>query len=67
MERSAQQLGTSSKAVSNNIAQMLSAAAQGNDTYTAQSARDTAHSLRSLTNAVRGIAATTDNIDNQKR
>ncbi|GLV39682.1 rhea [Carabus blaptoides fortunei] len=66
-ERSAQLLGASSKAVSNNIAQMLSAASQGNDTYTAQSARDTAHSLRALTNAVRGVAATTENLANQKR
>lgn len=67
MEKSAQLLSASSKSISNNIVQMLSAASQGNDIYTSQSARDTAHSLRALTNAVRGVAATSENIDNQRR
>lgn len=35
--------------------------------YTAQAARDTAHSLKNLTNAVRCVAATSDNIDVQRR
>lgn len=65
-ERSAYQLGTSSKAVNQGIARLLSAASQGNEIYTAQAARDTAHNLRSLTGAVRGVAATTDNLDTQK-
>lgn len=67
MEKSALLLSASSKAVSNNIAQMLSAASQGNDIYTSQSARDTAHSLRGLTNAVRGVAATSEHPEAQKR
>lgn len=67
MERSAQMLSASSKAISNNIAQMLSAASQGNDIYTSQSARDTAHSLKNLTSAVRGVTATTEDVAVQRR
>lgn len=67
IERSAQMLSASSKAISNNIAQMLSAASQGNDIYASQSARDTAHSLKALTNAVRGVAANSEHVDAQHR
>lgn len=45
----------------------MSAAAQGNEMYTSQAARDTAHSLKNLTNAVRAVAATSDNLDIQRR
>lgn len=49
------------------MAQLLSAASQGNEIYTAQAARDTAHNLRSFTRAVRTVAATSNNADTQKR
>ncbi|KAJ8935035.1 hypothetical protein NQ314_013060 [Rhamnusium bicolor] len=66
-ERGAQQLAASSKLVNQGVAQLLSAAAQGNEMYTSQAARDTAQSLRNLTGAVRSVAATSDNIDVQRR
>ncbi|XP_018576944.1 talin-2 isoform X4 [Anoplophora glabripennis] len=66
-ERGAQQLASSSKLVNQGVAQLLSAAAQGNEMYTSQAARDTAQSLRNLTGAVRTVAATTDNVDVQRR
>ena len=42
------------------MAQLLTAAAQGNDSYTGIAARDTASALKALTNAVRGVAATSE-------
>jgi talin len=58
-ERGAEDLTSSSKAINQSVAQLLSAAAQGNEIYTDKAARDTAQSLRSLTGAVRTVAATT--------
>lgn len=49
------------------MAQLLSATAQGNEMYNQQAARDTAHSLRNFTGAVRCIAATSDNPDLQRK
>lgn len=65
-ESCAYQLSTTSKDVNNGIAQLLSAASQGNEVYTAQAARETAHNLRYLTNAVRGVAATANSEETQK-
>lgn len=45
----------------------MSAAAQGNEMYTSQAARDTAHSLKNLTNAIRTVAATSDTPDVQRK
>ena len=67
LEKSSQQLGAYSKAVGHKIAQMLSAVQQSNDTYTVQAARDTAYNLKSFAIAVRGVAATTPDIDVKKR
>ena len=64
-ESSALQLGSTSKTVGSSMAQLLAAAAQGNENYTGIAARDTANALRTLTNAVRGVAATTDDPDVQ--
>ncbi|CAG9813617.1 unnamed protein product [Phaedon cochleariae] len=66
-ERAAQQLASSSKLVNQGVSQLLSATAQGNEMYTSQAARDTAHSLKNLTGAVRSVAATSDNIDVQRK
>ncbi|XP_061468480.1 talin-1 isoform X2 [Rhineura floridana] len=60
MEKSGQDLGNSTKAVSSAIAQLLGEVAQGNENYTGIAARDVAHALRSLSQAARGVAANTD-------
>ncbi|KAK9884059.1 hypothetical protein WA026_004996 [Henosepilachna vigintioctopunctata] len=66
-ERGAQLMSASSKAVNQGIAQLISAAAQGNESYTAQAARDTAESLRALTSSIRTVAATSNDLDVQKK
>ena len=48
------------------MAQLLTAAAQGNDSYTGIAARDTASALKNLTNAVRGVAATSEKPSDQQ-
>ena len=58
-EKCSQQLGAISKMVGSSMAQLLTAAAQGNENYTGSAARDTASALKVLTQAVRGVAATT--------
>lgn len=65
-EKGIEQLGASSKLVNQGVAQLLSAASQGNEMYTSQAARDTAQSLRSFSGAIRAIAATSNNNDTQK-
>ncbi|XP_067320811.1 talin-1 isoform X1 [Anolis sagrei] len=60
MEKSAQDLGNSTKAVSSAIAQLLGEVTQGNENYTGIAARDVAHALRSLSQAARGVAANTE-------
>lgn len=67
LEKGARQLTESSKLVNQGVAQLLSAAAQGNEIYTSQAARDTSHRLKNLTGAVRSVAATADNYDTQKK
>ncbi|XP_053719450.1 talin-1 isoform X2 [Synchiropus splendidus] len=60
LEKCSQELGTSTKAVSSAIAQLLSEATQGNENYTGMAARDVAQALKTLASAARGVAATTD-------
>ncbi|KAJ8392765.1 hypothetical protein AAFF_G00072490 [Aldrovandia affinis] len=62
LEKCSQDLGTSTKAVSSAIAQLLSEATQGNENYTGIAARDVAQALRSLASAARGVAANTDEV-----
>ncbi|XP_061590619.1 LOW QUALITY PROTEIN: talin-1 [Cololabis saira] len=59
LEKCSQELGTSTKAVTSSIAQLLSEATQGNENYIGISARDMAQTLKSLASAARGVAATT--------
>ncbi|NXH13315.1 TLN1 protein, partial [Bucco capensis] len=59
MEKCAQDLGNSTKAVSSAIAHLLGEVAQGNENYTGIAARDVAQALRSLSQAARGVAANT--------
>ncbi|PNF41180.1 Talin-1 [Cryptotermes secundus] len=66
-ESTALQLGSTSKHVGFAMAQLLSAAAQGNENYTGMAARNTSSALRDLTMAVRGVAATTNNRDVQTK
>lgn len=60
LESTALQLGASSKAVGSAVAQLLTAASQGNENYTGLAARDTTNALKQLTYAVRGVAATSN-------
>ncbi|OCU02863.1 hypothetical protein XELAEV_18008634mg [Xenopus laevis] len=57
MEQCAQDLGSSTKAVSSSIAQLLGEIVHGNENYTGRAARDVAQALRSLAQASRGVAA----------
>ncbi|KAJ8260864.1 hypothetical protein COCON_G00165870 [Conger conger] len=59
LEKSSQDLGSSTKAVSSAIAQLLSEATQGNENYTGMAARDVAQALRALASSARGVAANT--------
>uniref|UniRef100_A0A8C7LDL5 Talin 1 n=1 Tax=Oncorhynchus kisutch TaxID=8019 RepID=A0A8C7LDL5_ONCKI len=59
LEKCSQDVGSSTKAVSSAIAQLLSEATQGNENYTGMAARDVAQALRALASAARGVAATT--------
>ena len=58
-EAAGKQLGATSKTVASNMAQLLTAAVQGNDDYTGIAAKDTAAALSVLTRSVRAVAATT--------
>uniref|UniRef100_A0A8C7YS72 Talin 2 n=1 Tax=Oryzias sinensis TaxID=183150 RepID=A0A8C7YS72_9TELE len=60
LEKCAQDLGSTSKAVGSSMAQLLTCAAQGNEHYTGRvAARETAQALRTLAQAARGVAACT--------
>ncbi|CAG5116694.1 unnamed protein product, partial [Candidula unifasciata] len=72
-EQCSSQLGTISKTVGASLAQLLTAAAQGNEDYVGIAARDTVNALKIMVSSVRGVAATTDDkqaqqeiIDNAK-
>ena len=60
------ELGATSKTVGSSMAQLLTAANQGNENYTGIAARDTANALRVLAGAVRGVAAFTKNPQTQE-
>lgn len=66
-ESTALRLGTTSKNVGFAMAQLLSAAKQGNENYTGSAARETAAALKDLTYAVRGVAATSDQPETQRK
>ncbi|XP_054892455.1 talin-2a [Poeciliopsis prolifica] len=59
LEKCAQDLGSTSKAVGSSMAQLLTCAAQGNEHYTGIAARETAQALKTLAQAARGVAAST--------
>ncbi|XP_034541109.1 talin-2 isoform X2 [Notolabrus celidotus] len=59
LEKCAQDLGSTSKAVGSSMAQLLTCAAQGNEHYTGVAARETAQALRTLAQAARGVSAST--------
>ncbi|XP_071567528.1 talin-1 isoform X2 [Temnothorax nylanderi] len=66
-ESTALRLGATSKNVGFAMAQLLSAAKQGNENYTGSAARETASALKDLTYAVRGVAATSNQPETQKK
>ena len=55
------------KIIGTSLAQLLSAASQGNENYTGVAARDTAAALAALTASVRGVAATSNDRDVQNQ
>ncbi|ROJ33185.1 Talin-2 [Anabarilius grahami] len=59
LEKCTQDLGGTSKAVGSSMAQLLTCAAQGNEHYTGVAASETAQALKTLSQAARGVAATT--------
>ncbi|KOX74764.1 Talin-1 [Melipona quadrifasciata] len=67
LESTALRLGATSKNVGFAMAQLLSAAKQGNENYTGSAARKTAAALKDLTYAVRGVAATSSQPETQKK
>ena len=66
-ERATSQLNTASRAVGSTVAQLITAASQGNRDITNRAARDTANALRDFTAAVRGVAATAQDQAAQNR
>ena len=60
------ELGATSKTVGSSMAQLLTAANQGNENYTGIASRDTANLLRVLTSAIRGVASFTKNSQTQE-
>ncbi|XP_064421922.1 talin-2 [Latimeria chalumnae] len=60
LEKCAQDLGSTSKAVGSSMAQLLTCAAQGNEHYTGVAARETAQALKTLAQAARGVAASSN-------
>jgi len=67
VETSMVQLNTASRAVGSTVAQLLTAASQGNRDITNRAARDTANSLRDFSAAVRGVAASSQDTTAQNR
>merc|ERR1719422_2797016 len=65
-QTSSVQLNTASRAVGSTVAQLLTAASEGNRDITNRAARDTANALRDFTAAVRGVAATSTDKEAQK-
>ncbi|XP_076808289.1 talin-2-like isoform X3 [Clavelina lepadiformis] len=65
MKSCAQDLGATSKTVGGSMAQLLTAAAQGNEDYTGMAARDTANALGTLVAAARGVSANLPDLDSQ--
>lgn len=60
LEKCVQDLGSTSKGVGSSMAQLLTCAAQGNEHYTGVAARETAQALKTLAQAARGVAASTN-------
>ncbi|XP_051012689.1 talin-2 [Acomys russatus] len=60
LEKCAQDLGSTSKGVGSSMAQLLTCAAHGNEHYTGVAARETAQALKTLAQAARGVAASTN-------
>lgn len=66
-ESASQQLSGTSKAVGSNMAQLMTAVNQGDEKYTGMAARSTAVALQEFTHAVRGVAATSDQPEQQHK
>ena len=67
IESTTMMLNKSTRVVGSTVAQLISAASQGNKDITNRAARDTANALRDFTAAVRGVAATSQDARAQYR
>ncbi|CAG2163728.1 unnamed protein product [Oppiella nova] len=67
LEYCSSQLNTTCKSVGSSMAQLLTAASQGNENFTGHAGRDVSNALKNLTSAVRGVAATSNERDVQMR
>lgn len=67
MEKCMSQLNSDCKIVGSGMAELLTAASQGNEVHVGAAARDTVTALRDMTKSVRGVAATSDEPDFQQR
>ena len=54
------EVGAAAKTIGSSLAQLISAASQGNENYTSVAARDTAQALTVLAQAVKAVAATSN-------
>ncbi|XP_025831317.1 talin-2 isoform X1 [Agrilus planipennis] len=60
-EKSVHQLECSSKAINQNVAQILTAISQGEENFAAEALRETVHDLKLYVASIRGVAATIEN------
>ncbi|XP_074599773.1 talin-1-like [Brevipalpus obovatus] len=67
IEKCISQLNTDCKTVGSGMAELLTAASQGNEVHVGAAARDTTNALRDMTHSVRGVAATSDDPQFQVR
>ena len=67
IETATYQYNMASKSVGSKVAQLMTAASEGNQDITNRAARDTANALRDFTAAVRGVAANTKDQQSQNR
>uniref|UniRef100_T1K2Z5 I/LWEQ domain-containing protein n=2 Tax=Tetranychus urticae TaxID=32264 RepID=T1K2Z5_TETUR len=67
IERCITQLSVDCKTVGSGMAELLTAASQGNEVHVGAASRDTTIALRDMTRSVRGVAATSNDPDFQVR
>ncbi|EDV28944.1 uncharacterized protein TRIADDRAFT_19795, partial [Trichoplax adhaerens] len=67
LEACTMELGATCKSLGSAMAQLITAATQGNESYTGLAGRDMTNLLRALTGSVRGVAAGSDDVIEQAK